>query len=63
MDGCQGIHSLEFHDNSPIHEKTHSVTTVQLYAFVDHRQRFLAFKGERSYAELMRETLFIRGLE
>ena len=30
MDGRQGLNSLEFDDDSSIHEKIHSVTTLQL---------------------------------
>lgn len=59
MHRLQPIQRFQFYDHFIFHEKTQAMATVQLQAFVNHRQRFLAFKRQVTQGEFLRHVSLI----
>jgi hypothetical protein len=56
VDGRNGVHSLDFHDFTILHENVQPESEIKPYSIVDHRQRHLHGGAKSSLIQFMHQT-------
>lgn len=63
MNGKNVLQALDLENYGVLDNQIESVSTIQLYTLVFHRERNLPLKGDAAKVEFMTETLFIGGFK